>query len=42
MFSQGHRETLLYATSTEMGVAVRLDEWGRAYVALEMGRPAAG
>jgi Ca2+-binding RTX toxin-like protein len=40
IFSQGHRENLLFATATEMGVAVRLDEWGRVYVALELGRPA--
>jgi hypothetical protein len=42
MFSQGHRDNLLFAPCTEMGLAVRLDQWGRVYVALEMGRPLGG
>jgi uncharacterized protein YkwD len=42
MFSQGHRDNLLFAPYTEMGLAVRLDQWGRVYVALEMGRPLGG
>jgi uncharacterized protein YkwD len=40
MLSADHRENLLFAPFTEMGLAVGLDAAGRPYIALELGRPA--
>jgi uncharacterized protein YkwD len=40
MLSYHHRDNLLFAPFTEMGLAITLDSFGRPYVALELGRPA--
>jgi uncharacterized protein YkwD len=40
MMSTGHRDNMLFAPFTEMGVAIGLDPNGRPYIALELGRPA--
>jgi uncharacterized protein YkwD len=40
MLSQNHRENMLFAPFTEMGLAIALDGSGRPYVALELGTPA--
>ncbi len=40
MLSYNHRENMLFAPFTEMGLAITLDANGKPYVALELGTPA--